>query len=127
MNNLVIIGARSVLGLIFLVFGLNGFLQFMEMPPLQGAAAAFMGGLAQTGYFFPFLKGAEVICGALLLANLYAPLSVVILAPIVLNILLFHLYLVPDGMPMTILIVLLQLVLIVAYKDSYRGLFQSKP
>lgn len=100
--------SRYVLGLIFFVFGLNGFLNFLPAPPMPESAMGFMGGLASTGYFFPFLKATEVFCGALLLAGFAAPLALIILAPITLNILLFHTILTPGIqnaiMPVAILI-----------------------
>lgn len=87
--------ARIILGLIFFVLGLNKFLQFMPQPPMPGEAGAFMGALAQTGYFFPVLAASETISGALLLMGVYVPLALLILAPIVLQILLFHTFLAP--------------------------------
>lgn len=65
-------GSRYLLGTIYFVFGLNGFLQFIPMPPLPEAAGSLMGALAATGYFFPFLKGVEVISGLLLLSGIAA-------------------------------------------------------
>ena len=67
--------ARVVLGLVFFVFGLNGFLHFLPQPPHEGVSATFLGGLAASGYFFPLLKGTEVITGALLLAKRFVPLE----------------------------------------------------
>ena len=70
------ITARIVLGLIYFVFGLNFFFHFIPMPPSAGSASdAFMGGLFQSGYFFPMLKGIEVISGALLLIGIFVPLD----------------------------------------------------
>jgi putative oxidoreductase len=99
--------ARVLLGAIFVVFGLNGFLNFIpmsSMPPMPEKAMAFMGGLMGSGYFFPLLKGTEVVCGLLLLAGAFVPLALVVLAPIVLNIFLFHAFLAPSGVPMAIVI-----------------------
>ena len=98
--------ARLLLGLIFAVFGLNGFLHFLPMPPHEGAAGAFIGGLAAAGYFFPLLKATEIVAGLALLANRFVPLTLVILAPITINILGFH-ALAPEGLPMALLILLL--------------------
>ena len=81
--------SRYLLGLIFFVFGLNGFLQFLPAPPLPESALAFIGGLASAPYFFPVLKGTEVITGLLLLTGIAAPVALVILAPISLQIFLF--------------------------------------
>ena len=63
--------ARVLLGAVFLVFGLNGFLHFLPQPPAPPRAMAFAGALAATGYFFPLLKATEVVAGALLLLGLY--------------------------------------------------------
>jgi len=89
------------------VFGLNGFLHFLPMPAPTGPAAVFMGGLAATGYFFPLLKGAEVITGVLLLSNRFVPLALTVLAPIVLNIVAFHAFLAPSGLALPVVIVAL--------------------
>jgi uncharacterized membrane protein YphA (DoxX/SURF4 family) len=99
--------ARVLLGLIFTVFGLNGFLHFIPLPPHEGAAAEFMGGLAAAGYFFPLLKGTEIAVGLALLSNRFVPLALVVLAPITINILCFHV-LAPAGLPMALLITALQ-------------------
>ncbi len=113
--------ARIALGSLFLLFGLNGFLQFLPMPPHEGAAATFMGGLAAAGYFFPLLKGTEVVVGALLLSGRFVPLALTVLAPITLNIVAFHLFLAPEGMGLVALIVLLQGVSVWGYRKSFSG------
>ncbi len=125
MKSKVYVGSRYVLGLIYLVFGLNGFLQFLPMPPLPEGAMAFMGGLAGSGYFFPFLKGTEVIAGALLLAGFAAPLALVILAPITLNIFLFHLFLTPglQNSVLPIIMIALNILAAMSYWHLYRPLF----
>jgi len=99
--------ARYLLGTTFFVFGLNGFLNFIP-PPAEGipaAAAAFGGALAQTGYMFPLIKGTEVIAGALLLANRWVSLALLLLAPIVVNIIAFHAFLAPGlAIPLVLLV-----------------------
>ncbi len=117
---------RVALGALFLIFGLNGFFQFLPMPPLEGAAAQFMGGLAAAGYFFPLLKGTEVIVGLLLVSGRFVPLALTVLAPITLNIVAFHLFLVPEGMGLVGLIVLLQGTLVWAYRGSFRVLLDPR-
>ncbi len=86
------------LGGVFLIFGMNGYLHVIPTPPIEGPALTFMVGLMSTGYFIHLLKLTEIICGALLLLGMYVPLVLIILAPIVLNILLFHLFLAPSGL-----------------------------
>jgi uncharacterized membrane protein YphA (DoxX/SURF4 family) len=90
--------ARLLLGLVFFVFGLNGFLQFLPQPPLPAPAGAFMGALAATGYMFPLIKGTEVAAGLLLLGGRFVPLALVLLAPVIVNIPLFHVVLAPANM-----------------------------
>ena len=119
-----IVAARIVLGLIFFVFGLNGFLGFIPQPPMEGGAAAFMGALAATGYMLPLIKGTEVVVGLLLLGNRYVPLALVLLAPVVVNIVAFHTVLAPPN-PVTFMIVGLLGFLAWAYRDSYRGVLAA--
>lgn len=122
-----VIAARIVLGLIYFVFGLNFFLHFIPTPPSAGGVAdAFLGGLFQSGYFFPMLKSIEVVLGALLLVGVFVPLALVILMPISLNILLFHAFLTPGNATMGIVIVLVNLYLAWSYRDYYKPLFNRK-
>jgi uncharacterized membrane protein YphA (DoxX/SURF4 family) len=116
---------RVVLGLIFFVFGLNGFLQFLPQPPLPSNAGAFMGALAATGYMFPLIKGTEVIAGALLLSNRFVPLALALLAPVVVNIVLFHAVLAPPN-PITFLVLLGELFLAWSYRDAFRPMLAAR-
>ena len=117
--------ARVLLGLIFVVFGLNGFLGFIPLPAHEGAAASFMGGLASAPYFFPLLKGTEILNGLALLSNRFVPLALVVLAPITINILGFH-TLAPEGLPMAIVIVLLQGGLAFHHRAAFAPLLRAK-
>ncbi|WP_437670234.1 DoxX family protein [Sorangium sp. So ce131] len=119
------VAARALLGLVFFVFGLNGFLQFLPQPPVPAAAAAFAGGLAASGYFFPVLKGIEVVAGALLLTNRYVPLALTVLAPIVVNIVLFHTFLAP-GNPVAWLVLALEIYLAFAYRAAFRPMLAAR-
>ena len=106
--------ARVLLGLVFLVFGLNGFFHFItmsSMPPMSEQAMAFMTGLMGSGYFMPFLAGVQALCGLLLVVGAFVPLALVVLAPIVINIILFHAFLAPAGLPMAVVIAALMIYL----------------
>src|SRR3978361_2078840 len=93
-----VIIARSLLGLLYLVFGLDYFLHFIPYQPLHtGKAGAFIAGLKGTGYFYPMQKVIQIAGGLSLLTNLYAPFFAVVLFPISLNVLLFHTLLFPSG------------------------------
>lgn len=124
MNKLTL-AARLLFGLIFFVFGLNGFLNFIPMPPLPEAGGSFMGALAATGYFFPVLKATEVLVGIALLSNRFVPLALTVIAPIVVQIVLFHSFLAP-GLAMPIALVVLNVYLAWAYRDSFRGVLNAK-
>lgn len=118
--------ARLLLGAVFTVFGLNGFLHFIPQPPPSGLAAVFVGGLGATGYFFPLLKGTEVITGLLLLSNRYVPLALTVLAPIVVNIVAFHAFLAPSGLALPIVIVALGVYLAYTERAVFAPLLQAK-
>lgn len=117
--------ARLALGLMFAVFGLNGFLNFLPMPPPEGAAGAFMGALAATGYMFPLIKGTEVVAAALLLSGRLPALALLLLAPIVVNIIAYHAFLAPAGLVTGLLALALGLFLARQYWPAFRGVFQA--
>jgi uncharacterized membrane protein YphA (DoxX/SURF4 family) len=118
--------ARIFLGLIFFVFGLNGFLNFIPTPPPPEPIVAFMKGLMSTGYFFPLLKATEVTCGALLLSNRLVPLALIVLSPIIVQIFAFHVLLAHNGYPMTVLLVAAQAYLGWAYRNHFRSVLVVK-
>jgi hypothetical protein len=121
-------GARCLLGFVFFVFGLIGLLNLM--PPPEGGvpagAMAFGAALMQTGYMFPLIKGTEVLGGALQLTNRFVPLALVLLAPVVVNIFCFHLFLTPGEIGMAAFIVALEAGLAYAHRKSYRGLLTAR-
>jgi len=120
------IGARIVLGLILLVFGLNKFFQFMPMPEMPEAAGALMGAFMETGYIMPMIAIVEVVTGILLLAGLFVPLALVLLAPLSLNVILFHIFLDPAGIAAGLIVFLLNLYLLLAYLDHYKPILRAK-
>lgn len=118
--------ARLGLGLAFFVFGLNGFLDFIPQPPPPPAAGAFLGGLAGAGYFFPLLKGTEVLAGLALLSNRWVPLALAVLAPVVLNILAFHAFLAPAGIVLSLAILAVELFLAWSYRAAFAPILAAK-
>jgi hypothetical protein len=94
-----------------------------QKEPLSDAAAAFMAGLFKSGYLFQLIKATEIVSGALLLSNRFTPLALILLAPIVVNIFAVHALLVPSGLPIGIVVVVLEAYLGWAYRGSYRALF----
>ncbi|WII70845.1 DoxX family membrane protein [Bdellovibrio sp. 22V] len=122
--------SRIILGLIYFVFGLNGFLNFIPPPPtpFPEAAMTFMGGMMAAPYFFPVLKGTETLCGLLLLSGFAAPLALVILAPITLQIFLFHSFMTPglENSIMPVAMIALHILAATAYWALYRPLFSRR-
>lgn len=125
MRKWAIIAARSFLGLVFFVSGINGFLRFMPDPPLPDQGVVFMQALAATGYMLPLLKIVETIAGAMLLLGWLTPLALILLAPVLVNIAAFHLVLAPAGLPMTVVLVGLAGLLAWHGREAYRPLFAS--
>jgi len=111
--------ARIFLGLVFTVFGLNFFLHFLPMPPAPPRAAAFAGALFASGYLFPLLKATEVVAGLLLLGGLFVPLTLAVLAPIIINIVGFHLFLEPSGLPLPLVVLAAELCLAWSYRSAF--------
>jgi uncharacterized membrane protein YphA (DoxX/SURF4 family) len=119
--------ARVLLGLVFFVFGLNGFLNFIPQPAsVPEGAMAFAGAMIKTGYLFPLLKATEVISGALLLSGRFVPLALTFLAPIIVNILAFHAFLEPSGLPVAIIVLALEVYLAWSYRESFRPMLAAR-
>ena len=121
-------GARIFLGLIFFVFGLNGFLNFIPPPskPMPENAMGFLGGLMKAGYILPLVAGTQVLVGLFLLSNRFVPLALILIAPIIVNIVAFHLFLEPSGLPVAIVVLALELYLLFRYRVAYRPMLASK-
>lgn len=120
MKQHVVTGSRIILGLIFFVFGLNGFFRFLPLEPPPQEAVAF-----PARYFFPLVKVVETACGALFLVNRYVPLATIVITPVVVNIFFFHLFLDMTNMPMAVVLVVLNLILGLAYRESFAGLLAA--
>jgi len=117
--------ARYLVGVIFLVMGLNGFLSFIHFPPPEGIAAQFMGALYVSHYLW-VIFAFQVIAGVLLLINRYVPLAVAVLAPVIVNILTFHVLMAPSGLPLVLFVAVLWAVIFIDVRPAFSGLFQSR-
>ncbi|HEV3038916.1 MAG TPA: hypothetical protein VHA33_14155 [Candidatus Angelobacter sp.] len=117
--------ARYLAGLIFLVFGLNGFLHFIPLPPPGGIAGQFMGALYVSHYLW-VIFAFQVIAGVLLLVNRYVPLAVAVLAPVIVNILAFHVLMAPSGLPLALFVAVLWTVIFIDARPAFSGLFQAR-
>jgi putative oxidoreductase len=117
--------ARILLGLLFLVFGLNGFLHFIPMTPPAGLAGQYMGVLFLSHYLIAvFLL--QIIGGALLLANRFIPLALILLGPVLVNILLFHSLMAPEGLPMALFATVLWAILFYAERRAFAGMLAQR-
>jgi putative oxidoreductase len=114
--------SRLLLGLVFVVFGLNGFLNFIHMPPPTGVAAQFFGAIFASHYYV-VIFGIQIIGGLLLLLNRYVPLALVLLAPVIVNIFFFHTLMAPAGLPLAIVVVILWTILALRNKQHLAGIF----
>ena len=118
--------SRLLLGLIFLVFGLNGFLNFIPMPPPTGVAAQYMGALFVSHYLVAIFL-LQLIAGGLLLANRFVPIALVLLGPVVVNILLFHALMAPAGLPLAVIVTALWLTVFFGVRRAFSGIFSLHP
>ena len=113
---------RFVLGLGFLVFGLNKFLWFMSGPAPEGVAGELMAAIMSAGYILPLVGILEVGVGIMLLFRWHPALATVIAFPLTFNFVLFHLFLMPAGIAGALVFFILNIYLIVAYKEAYSSL-----
>ena len=114
--------ARVLLGVLFVVFGLNMFFNFIPLPPPPaGPARDFMNALAVSHYFY-VVGALQVIGGALLIAGRFVSLGLTLLGPVIVNILCVHLLLEPSGLPMAIVVAALALFLLWRYRPNFAGL-----
>src|ERR1700688_1715128 len=117
--------ARILLGLTFLVFGLNGFLNFLHMPMPPGPAGQYMGVLFMSHYLHAVFV-VEVIGGVLLLSGQFIPLGLVLLGPVLVNILLFHTFLLPSGFPPALFATVLWFIVFFGVRQAFTGIFLQK-
>lgn len=120
-----IIIVRVFLGLMFTVFGLNGFFHFMgPMPKMEGDAGAFVGALVHSGYFY-VIAAIQVLGGLCLLigSRLAAP-GLMLVGPVIVNILLYHIFLDRSGLPLAVVVVLLSFFLLWIYRYKFPAIFQ---
>ncbi len=118
--------ARILLGLMFLVFGLNGFLHFIPMaPPAGKLAGQYMGALFVSHYLVPvFLL--QIVGGLLLLINRFVPLGLILLGPLIINIVLFHSLMAPEGLPLALLATVLWLIVFAGVHRAFAGVLAAK-
>jgi hypothetical protein len=119
---------RGLMGFMFFVFGLNGFLNFLPQPttPLPEGAMAFAGALMKTGYMMPLIFATQLVVGTLLLINRFVPLALVLLAPFIVNSIAFHIFLERSGLVMAGIVLALEIYLAWAYRRAYSSLLTPR-
>ena len=117
--------ARILLGLVFTVFGLNAFFHFMgPMPQMTGYPAQFMGSMAATGYL-QAVAAFQVAGGLLLLIGRFVPLGLTLLGQLIVNILMYHVFMDHNGMPIALVVCALEALLIWQYRAAFAGIFRA--
>ena len=118
--------ARIGQGFVFATFGLNKLVPFLPQPPISGPPAQFFGALFATGYMIPLIAVTEIVAGVLLLSGRFVPLALTLLAPVIVNILAFHLFLAPAGVGVPLVVLALELYLAWAYRDVFAPMLQMR-
>jgi len=119
---------RILMGLMFTVFGLNGFLNFIPQPkaPMPEGAMEFAGALMNTHYMMPLVMGTQLLVGVLLLLNLFVPLALALIAPVIVGIITFHLFLMPATIGPGVVVLVMELYLAWAYRGAFRPMLAMK-
>ena len=120
--------ARWLMGFPLLVFGLNGFFNFIPQPstPLPENALTFATALAKSGYMMQLIGGTQLAVGVLLVTNRFVPLALALFAPFMVNSVAFHLFLEPSGLPMVGVFAALELYLAWAYRQAFRPMLAAR-
>lgn len=116
---------RTLLGLLFATTGANGFLNFLgnDPGPMPEAGVKFLVALSETGYMLQLTAGVQLVAGLLLVANRFVPLALTLLAPVIVNIFLFHLFLAP-GMGIAIAVSAAEVYLAWVHRDAFRAILR---
>jgi len=117
---------RTLMGLLFLFGAVVYFLNIFPAPPLTGNLKIFMDGFVASGYLMTLVKATELVCGLAFVSGRFVPLATVVIAPVIINIFLTHLFLAPEGIGPAIFLVLANSFVAYYYRKSYAPLFVAK-
>ncbi len=119
--------ARSLLGLMFTVFGLNGFLHFIHQPPPASPLAQQYMTVMVASHYFGFVFLVQLVAGILLLVNRFVPLALALLAPVLVNILLYHSLMDPAGLPIGVVATILWVLIFIRFRGAFTGILRATP
>ena len=119
--------ARYLLGLMFTVLGLNGFLNFVHQPPPTNPLAIQFFAAISASHFATFFFAVQVLGGLLLLFGFFVPLALTLLAAELYNILAFHLTMAPGSIAPALVACVLWILVFLQYRESFKGIFSTKP
>ena len=119
--------ARTLMGLLFIFASVVVLVKLAPVPELTGVAKTFNDGIFAVGYFVPMLKIVELTCGILFVIGRFVPLATVLIAPIIVNIFMYHAFVDHSGLPVAIFLLAANSYVAFYYRSAYRGLFYSKP
>ena len=117
--------SRYLMGLIFVFFGLNGFLQFIPMPPIAGIAGQFVGALFLSHYLVAIMF-IQLFAGILLIANRFVPLGLTLLGPVIVNIFFFHAFMDSGGLARAVVVIILWLLVAYSVRSAFAGVLQQR-
>jgi uncharacterized membrane protein YphA (DoxX/SURF4 family) len=118
--------ARVGLGLVFATFGFNKVVPFLPQPPISGPPAQFFGALFATGYMIPLIAMTEIVAGLMLLSGRFVPLALTLLAPVIVNIVAFHVFLAPGGAAPGVLVLALEVYLAWTHRDAFAPMLRMR-
>jgi uncharacterized membrane protein YphA (DoxX/SURF4 family) len=118
---------RLFLGLVFTVFGLNGFFHFLPMPPMAASpAATLVGAFLHSGYLMQLVFATELLAGMLFLTGRFVPLALAVIAPVIVNIVAFHLFLAPAGRGLAFAVLASELALAWSHRAAFAPMLAAR-
>ncbi|HEV8591220.1 MAG TPA: DoxX family membrane protein [Pyrinomonadaceae bacterium] len=117
---------RTLMGLLFMFGAIVVLFNLVPKPELTGVTKTFNEGLDSVGYFWYLLKITELLCGLAFVTGRFVPLATVVIAPVIVNIFMFHAFIDRSGLPVAIFLVLANAFVAYYYRDAYAGLLKAK-
>lgn len=117
---------RILLGMLFLFASVSFFFNLITPPELTGNTKLFMDGVIATGYLMQLIKATELVCGLAFVSGLFVPLAATVIAPISINIFLYHLFVDTSGLPVAVFVLLANIVIAYGHRDKFKPMLRAK-